>query len=93
MMLEGKLDNSDVVLAIVDHPENEGYPTYWHARGYGLFSANPLGQSVFSEGKEVLNFTLLPNQSVTFKYRFLVKDGLLSKQEMQKISDDFVTKH
>ena len=33
-----------------------GYPTYWHARGYGLFAANPLGQAVFSEGKEKLNF-------------------------------------
>ncbi len=27
--------------------ENPGYPTYWHARGYGLFAANPLGQKIF----------------------------------------------
>jgi hypothetical protein len=24
-------------------PKEPGYPTYWHARGYGLFAANPLG--------------------------------------------------
>ena len=30
-----------VTLAILDHPTNPGYPTYWHARGYGLFAANP----------------------------------------------------
>ena len=33
--------------AILDHPQNPGFPTYWHARGYGLFAANNLGQKVF----------------------------------------------
>ena len=32
-----------VAIAILDHPQNPGHPTYWHARGYGLFAANPLG--------------------------------------------------
>ena len=31
----------------IDHPQNPGFPTYWHARGYGLFAANPLGQKIF----------------------------------------------
>ncbi|TFG94010.1 MAG: hypothetical protein E4H13_15455 [Calditrichales bacterium] len=67
--LRGELDGEKVAVVIFDHPQNVGYPTYWHARGYGLFAANPLGQSVFSEGKEVLNFSLEANKSVTFKYR------------------------
>ena len=52
VMLRGKIDQEDVTLAILDHPKNPGYPTYWHARGYGLFAANPLGQAVFSNGKQ-----------------------------------------
>ena len=52
MMLTGQADGSPVTIAILDHPKNPGYPTYWHARGYGLFGANPLGQKIFSEGKE-----------------------------------------
>ena len=36
-----------VTIAIFDHPGNPGYPTYWHARGYGLFAANPLGRHIF----------------------------------------------
>ena len=36
-----------VTIAIFDHPGNVDYPTYWHARGYGLFAANPLGQHMF----------------------------------------------
>ena len=34
-------------IAIIDQPSNPGYPTYWHARGYGLFAANPLGARIF----------------------------------------------
>jgi hypothetical protein len=71
-MLTGKIGQENITLAILDHPQNPGYPTYWHARGYGLFAANPLGQEVFSNGKEKLNFTLKPKQSVTFKYRVLI---------------------
>src|SRR6266571_3480139 len=64
-----------ITLAVLDNPKNVGFPTYWHARGYGLFSANPLGQEVFSNGKEKLNFTLESKQSVTFRYRLLLLSG------------------
>jgi hypothetical protein len=43
---------------LIDHPQNPGYPTYWHARGYGLFAANTLGQAALSNGKDELNFQL-----------------------------------
>ena len=73
--LEGKIDDEPVSVTIIDHPDNVGYPTYWHARGYGLFAANPLGQAIFSEGKETLNFMLSKGDSVEFKYRMLIHDG------------------
>jgi hypothetical protein len=70
--LSGRLGDEDVTLAILDHPQNPGAPTYWHARGYGLFAANPLGQKVFSEGKETLNLKLAAGASATFRYRVAV---------------------
>lgn len=73
--LSGELEGSTVSVAILDHPRNPGYPTYWHARPYGLFSANPLGQNVFSKGAEELNFALEPGASTTFRYRILVHEG------------------
>lgn len=80
-------------VTIVDHPKNPGYPTYWHARDYGLFAANPLGQQVFSNGKEILNFKLAPGQSVTFKYRVVVdSDKTPSKQDNDKTAIDFSKK-
>jgi len=73
-MLSGKVNQEAITLVLMDHPQNTGFPTYWHARGYGLFAANPLGQEVFSKGKERLNFTMEPKQSVTFRYRLLILD-------------------
>ena len=33
--LRGKIGDEPVTIAILDHPSNPGFPTYWHARGTG----------------------------------------------------------
>lgn len=83
-MLAGMVGQNPLVLAILDHPKNPGYPTYWHARGYGLFAANPLGQEVFSNGKEKLNLTLEPKQSVTFRHRLLILSGTATSAQIDE---------
>lgn len=83
VLLEGVVEGDSVGVAILDHPENVGHPTYWHARGYGLFSANPLGQSIFSEGEEQLGYALESGESVTFRYRILVLEGDVTADEME----------
>ncbi len=81
--LDGTIGKKNVTVIIFDNPENIGYPTYWHARGYGLFAANPLGQNTFSKGKETLNFSLNAGESVTFKYRILILDGKADKNKIE----------
>src|SRR5688572_13769502 len=89
-ILTGKKEGRDISIGIIDHPENVGYPAYWHARGYGLFSINPLGRKIFSNRKEELNFSLAPAQSTTFRYRTVIHSGtVLTKEKMNKLSDDF----
>src|SRR5580692_6298877 len=88
--LSGKVGDEPVTITILDHPENPGFPTYWHARGYGLFAANPLGQKVFSNGKEELNFSLAPHASVTFRYRIVISSAILSPEASEALYQDFV---
>lgn len=88
--LSGNLNNNDVTVVIMDEPNNVGYPTYWHARGYGLFAANALGQKIFSDGKEELNFSIKPKGEVTFKYRIEVLDGATSKEQLETEYQNFV---
>jgi hypothetical protein len=79
--LSGRVGDEQVTIAIFDAPGNPGYPTYWHARGYGLFAANPLGQKEFSGGKDTLDFAIEPNQAVTFRHRIhIVSGGLTAAQ-------------
>ncbi|PWG79596.1 DUF6807 domain-containing protein [Pararcticibacter amylolyticus] len=75
VILNGNIKGEPVAVMILDHPQNPGYPAYWHARGYGLFGANSLGQNAMSGGKETLNFSLDAGKSVTFKYRILVSSA------------------
>jgi hypothetical protein len=91
-MLAGKKDGKDVTIGIIDHPSNVGYPTYWHARGYGLFAANPLGRKIFSNGKEELNFTLKPGETTTFRYRFVIQSGkTLTAADMNQLAAGFAS--
>ncbi|MGQ8337857.1 PmoA family protein [Sunxiuqinia sp. A32] len=90
MKLFGKVNNEKITLAIIDHPDNLGYPTYWNARPYGLFAANPFGQRIFNEGKNELNFSMLKGESITFNYRFVVISGeYASNDEIDKLTLDF----
>ncbi|MEJ7643869.1 MAG: PmoA family protein [Chryseolinea sp.] len=91
--LEGEQDGKLISLVIADHPSNPGYPTYWHARGYGLFAANPLGQKVFSKGKEELNLSLKKGEKVSFTYRIIVHEGShLKGEEIDGIVSGFTAK-
>jgi hypothetical protein len=73
--LSGLVGKEPMAIAIFDRPGNPGYPTYWHARGYGLFAANPLGQKALSDGKDTLNFAIEPHQSARFRYRVRITSG------------------
>ncbi len=88
--LSGQLGDEPVTITILDHPSNPGFPTFWHARGYGLFAANPLGQKIFTNNKQELNFTLAPNQSVTFRYRILISSELLTTGQSESAYRDFL---
>ncbi len=90
-MLTGKVDGKPVTLAVLDNPSNPGFPTYWHARGYGLFAANPLGQKEMSSGKETLDFALDPGKSATFRYRIVIIDGTATPEQIEAQYKRFTT--
>jgi hypothetical protein len=81
--LSGKLGDEDVVLLLFDHPKNPGHPTYWHARGYGLFAANPFGAKVFSDGKEELHFSIEKGGTAALRHLLLILPGPFSKEKAE----------
>jgi hypothetical protein len=81
-MLSGQIGSEPVTLAILDHPKNPTHPTYWHARGYGLFAANPFGAKAYTDGKAETNFSLEPKQSVTLRHRILILSGPTTAEQV-----------
>lgn len=89
MRLAGKMNGEEVSVVILDHPVNPGYPTYWHARGYGLFAANTLGQKPLSGGKDELNFSLKNGESVTFRYRLMIFRGTPDAGTLHQLAEEW----
>ena len=87
VMLNGTIADEPITLVLFDHPENIGTPTYWHARGYGLFAANPLGQNIFSQGKEKLNLRLHRGESATFIFHVLVFSGTMQASDVAEYAE------
>ena len=87
----GKMGNDSISIVIIDHPANPNYPTFWHARGYGLFAANPLGEKIFTNGKSEKNLRLKTGESVRFYYRIIIHDDkeTISAKQVNELANDF----
>ena len=91
--LTGHTGNHTVTIAIFDNPNNPGYPTYWHARGYGLFAANPLGRSILDPTQPAFNFTIEKNQTAVFRYRVVLYSRDAGVDELNREADSFATEY
>jgi hypothetical protein len=91
----GKIANDSVSITIFDHKKNPNYPTFWHARGYGLFAANPLGEKIFTNGKSSYNLHLKKGETVHFRYRILIQNGRTTEsiEQINQIADQFNDKY
>ncbi|PWT93223.1 MAG: hypothetical protein C5B54_02235, partial [Acidobacteria bacterium] len=89
----GKMGKDSISITIMDHPGNPNYPTFWHARGYGLFAANPLAEKIFTNGKSEKNLRLAKGQSVRFYYRIVIDDGKAtpSAEKLNKVAKQFAS--
>jgi Family of unknown function (DUF6807) len=72
----GKVGTEEVGVAIFDSPKSFRHPTYWHARGYGLFAANPFGIREFTgDPNQDGSWTIPQGKSLTLQYHVLIHHG------------------
>ena len=87
----GEVQGEKVGIAILDHPQNPRHPVRWHARGYGLFAANPFGLSVFTGNKsENGNLTLDAGKSLRFRYRVIIHPGDAKSANIASLWDRYI---
>jgi hypothetical protein len=90
VILSGVKENVPVSIAIFDNSKNIGFPAYAHARGYGLFSLNNLGQNSYDPKKDKVKLIIEKGKSVTFFHRIYIKSGSeLTAEEADRIFQEF----
>lgn len=77
-------------VAMFDNPQNPHYPTYWHARDYGLFSLNPFGQNAFDENMPENKTKLAKGEKLTFQWRVVIHPGDSNVADLYK---QYLSKH
>jgi hypothetical protein len=91
--LQGVRKGKVVGIAILNHPASINYPTYWHARNYGLFSANPLGQGDFQRQQPLkyrknkvipLCLTLEQGETAHFRFLVIVYEGFRTNEQIEE---------
>jgi len=72
----GPLEGHTVGIAVMDHPSSFRYPTRWHVRDYGLFTANPFALKYY-EPERGWNgdYLLRRGEELRFRYRLYIHDG------------------
>ena len=83
-------DGSQWGHTVVDHKSNPWHPTYWHVRGYGLFTANPFGLHDF-KGDESLDgsWTIAGGSEAEMRFRLIVHPGRGITDEIRALIDAF----
>ncbi len=88
----GPVDGETLGVAILNHPSSFRYPTYWHVRTYGLFTANTFGLHHFKGSKEYDgSHTMKKGESFTLKHRVLFHQGDEKIGRVEEVFADYAS--
>lgn len=76
---EAEVNGKPYGVAMLSHPSNLRHPSGWHARNYGLNSANPFAASSFAgeKGGERGAYELAAGTALRLRYRVILHAGAL----------------
>lgn len=80
----GPVEGETVGIVMFDHPENVSHPTWWHARDYGLFAANPFGKHDFEGGDPGSgDVKVAKGEKLHLRYRIIFFTGEPTAERME----------
>ncbi len=71
----GTVGGQQVGVAMLNHPSSFRFPTPWHVRTYGLFTANPFGTKSLDPKADTGAYTLKKGEKTTLRHRFIFHKG------------------
>ena len=80
-----KISQESLGITILDHPQSFRHPTYWHARGYSLFAANPFGlHDFYNDETQDGSHLMKQGESISFHYRIYIHPGNAIPSDIEK---------
>ncbi|HOL22182.1 MAG TPA: PmoA family protein [bacterium] len=84
----GEIEGTRCGIAVFDYPHNFRYPTWWHIRNYGLYTANFFGLSDFTGDKSISGTYILPYRNeLKLYHRIYIHSGYT---EEAKVADRYL---
>jgi len=85
----GPVEGEHLGIAMLNHPSSFRHPTPWHARTYGLFTANPFGLSQLKLQTDSSAVTLKQNERIKLRHRFIFHKGDEKAADIAKAYADY----
>jgi hypothetical protein len=82
----GPVEGETLGVAMLNHPGSFRYPTPWHVRTYGLFTANAFASRAFDKTAEDCTFELKKGERVKLRHRLIFHKG---DEKTAKIAEAF----
>jgi hypothetical protein len=79
----GPVEGEPVGFAVLNHPSSFRFPTPWHVRTYGLFTANPFGTKSLDPKAEDGTFVLKPGEKLLLKHRIIIHKGTMPADQIE----------
>ncbi len=90
----GTIEGEKVGIAIFDSPRNLRHPTTWHARAYGLITANPFGAHDFLGAEKGTGEYVIPDGGeLTLRYRFVFHRGDVDDADVAGLFKEYADEH
>ena len=80
----GPVEGEHLGVAMLNHPSSFRFPTRWHVRTYGLFTANPFASQQFDKALPEGSFELKAGEHLRLRHRFIFHKG---DEKAGKIAD------
>lgn len=77
-------------MTIMDNPQNRFYPTHYHVRDYGLFTANPFGLSYFIDKQHDGTQVLKKGETWHMQYRLYIHSGDVNQSNAAAMYTNYV---
>jgi hypothetical protein len=85
----GPVEGETAGFTMLNHPSSFRYPTYWHVRTYGLFTANPFGTKSLDPKAESGVHVLKKGEKLLLRHRILMHKGEITPEQINAAWDKY----